>query len=96
MKEKEKKELVSIVFKLFLLHFLQNMSITTHINTFFTYLQEGSSMDVIEPTCYTQNRSRKRKLSRSQRNKRYNQPTKKKKNNKKVNMYLIFYTTQMS
>ena len=71
------------------------MSITTHINTFFTYLQESSSMDVIEPTCYTQNRSRKRKLSRSQRNKRFNQPTKKKKD-KKVNMYLIFNTAEMS
>ena len=76
MKEKKKKELVSIILKLFLLNFLQNVSITTDINTFFTYLQESSSMDFIEPTCYTQNRSRKRKLSRSQRNKRYNQLTK--------------------
>ena len=45
----------------------------------FTYLQESSSTNMIEPTCYIQNRSRKRKLSRSQRNQRYNQPKKTKK-----------------
>ena len=50
-------------------------------------------MNIIEPTCYTQNRPRKRKLSRLQRNKKYNQATKKM---KKVNVYLIFDTTEMS
>ena len=69
------------------------MSITTHINTFFTYLQESSSTDVIEPTCYTQNRSRKRKLSRSQRNKRYNQLTKN--NQKSKYVFNILYNTNV-